>query len=170
MTMTIQQLRYFLTLCEERNFTRAAERCGIRQPTLTLAIKALEAEFGGQLFIRGWKATGTRLSGLGMVVKPHIANIDRSAADAKRAAANFLAAPSVFTREPKEKPMRKIVYSASIVAGAFLIAGVAVRLLRPVDASPPAPAAAITGIYALESTIDLDALPRYDIPTEAERD
>ena len=166
--MTIQQFHYFLTLCEEQNFTRAAERCGIKQPTLTLAIKALEAEFGGQLFIRGGKAT--RLSGLGMVVKPHIANIDRSAADAKRAAANFLSAPSVFTREPKEKPMRKIVYSASIIAGAFLIAGVAVRLLRPVDASPPAQAAGVTDIYALESTIDVNALPRYDIPTEAERD
>ena len=168
MTMTIQQFRYFLTLCEEQNFTRAAERCGIRQPTLTLAIKALEAEFGGQLFIRGWKAT--RLSGLGMAVKPYIANIDRSAADAKRAAAKLLAAPSVFTREPKEKPMRKIVYGASIVAGTFLIVGVAVRLFGPVDASPPAQTAAITGIYALELRIDVNALPRYDIPTEAESD
>jgi hypothetical protein len=42
--------------------------------------------------------------------------------------------------------------------------------LRPVDASPPAQAAGVTDIYALESTIDVNALTRYDIPTEAERD
>jgi len=28
-TMQMQQVRYFLALCEELNFTRAARRCGV---------------------------------------------------------------------------------------------------------------------------------------------
>jgi len=166
MTMTLQQFRYFLTLSEEQNFTRAAERCGIKQPTLTRAIKELEAEFGGPLFVRGWKAT--RLSGLGMVVRPHIADIDRSAATARRKAADFLAAPPALATTPQEKSMRKITYAASIAATILLIAGATVHFLQPLGASPAAPAAAVVDVYALESKIDVDALPRYDIPAEAE--
>ena len=48
--MEIQQVRYFLEVCSERNFTRAAKKCGISQPSLTRAIKLLEAEFGGNSF------------------------------------------------------------------------------------------------------------------------
>ena len=45
--MQMQQIRYFLALCEERNFTRAARRCGVSQPSLTNAMIALERELGG---------------------------------------------------------------------------------------------------------------------------
>jgi DNA-binding transcriptional LysR family regulator len=40
--MQMQQVHYFLALCEELNFTRAARRCGVSQPSLTTAISALE--------------------------------------------------------------------------------------------------------------------------------
>jgi len=50
--MEMQQIRYFLVLCEERSFTRAAKRCGISQPSLTNAIIGLERELGGVLFQR----------------------------------------------------------------------------------------------------------------------
>src|SRR5262245_20974853 len=36
--MQMHQIRYFLALCEERSFTRAAKRCGVSQPSLTNAI------------------------------------------------------------------------------------------------------------------------------------
>src|SRR5215469_10718930 len=42
--MQMQHIRYFLALCEERSFTRAAKRCGVSQPSLTNAIMVLEQE------------------------------------------------------------------------------------------------------------------------------
>ena len=46
----MQQIHYFLTLCEELSFTRAARRCGVAQPSLTTAIGALERELGARCF------------------------------------------------------------------------------------------------------------------------
>ena len=96
--MEMHQVRYFLALCEERNFTRAAKRCGVAQPSLTRAIKQLEKKLGGSLFDRD--RANNRLSNLGILVRPELARIDRSAAEAMRKAAKFLAARSV-KRQPR---------------------------------------------------------------------
>jgi DNA-binding transcriptional LysR family regulator len=48
----MHQVRYFLAVAEELNFTRAAERCNVAQPSLTRAVRQLEAELGGDLFRR----------------------------------------------------------------------------------------------------------------------
>src|SRR4051812_15862644 len=51
-SMQLQQIKYFLLLCEELSFTRAAQRCNVAQPTLTKSMRSLERELGGPLFRR----------------------------------------------------------------------------------------------------------------------
>src|SRR5436305_5757677 len=50
--MEMHQVRYFLAVAQLLNFTRAADACHVTQPSLTRAIKQLEAELGGDLFRR----------------------------------------------------------------------------------------------------------------------
>lgn len=50
--MELRQIEYFLELCRLKNFTRAAEELLVTQPTITIAIKNLEREFGFPLFYR----------------------------------------------------------------------------------------------------------------------
>ncbi|HKF10562.1 MAG TPA: LysR family transcriptional regulator [Xanthobacteraceae bacterium] len=85
--MELQQVRYFLALCEELNFTRAARLCGVSQPTLTTAISALERELGGVLFHR---KPSIALTELGHAVRPYLKEIARSADDAREAAKTLL--------------------------------------------------------------------------------
>ena len=49
---SLKQLRYFLALAEDLNFTRAAERCFVGQSTLSTGLKELEATLGVQLVER----------------------------------------------------------------------------------------------------------------------
>ncbi len=50
--MTLTELRYIVTLAEYRHFGRAAEKCFVSQPTLSVAVKKLEEELGVTLFER----------------------------------------------------------------------------------------------------------------------
>jgi LysR family transcriptional regulator, hydrogen peroxide-inducible genes activator len=81
--MQVQQVRYFLALVEELNFTRAAQSCGVSQPSLTESIRRLEAELGGQLFTRKPKVS---LTPLGRAMAPHLRRVARDVEDVLRAA------------------------------------------------------------------------------------
>jgi len=50
--MTFNELRYIVAVAQEKSFGRAAQRCFISQPALSVAIKKLEEELGAQLFER----------------------------------------------------------------------------------------------------------------------
>jgi LysR family hydrogen peroxide-inducible transcriptional activator len=50
---TLNQLRYLVALSDVLHFRRAAEHCGVTQPTLSHQIKELEQDLGVQLFERG---------------------------------------------------------------------------------------------------------------------
>ena len=66
--MEMHQIRYYVSVAETLNFTRAAERCNVTQPALTRAIKKLEDELGGPLFRR--EGRNTHLTELGRMVRP----------------------------------------------------------------------------------------------------
>jgi DNA-binding transcriptional LysR family regulator len=51
-------LRYFLEIAQTLNVSRAAERLGVSQPTLSVAVRRLEASLGTELLIR--TKTGVR--------------------------------------------------------------------------------------------------------------
>src|SRR5690606_8332928 len=56
-------IAYFLEVAQTRNISRAAERIGITQPSLSSAMKRLEDSLGSTLFIRG--RTGVQLTKAG---------------------------------------------------------------------------------------------------------
>jgi len=54
----IDKLEMFIALARERHFGRAAEACGVAQPTLSSAIRQLEDQLGVQLVFRGSRFQG----------------------------------------------------------------------------------------------------------------
>jgi DNA-binding transcriptional LysR family regulator len=87
--MEMHQVRYFLALARVLNFTRAAEECHVAQPSLTRAIKQLEAELGGDLFRR--ERNLTHLTDLGHRMLPMLQQCFDSAMTAKSLAQSIKA-------------------------------------------------------------------------------
>jgi len=75
----MQQIHYFLALCEELSLTRAARRIG-----------ALERELGGALFHR---KPAIALTGLGHRVLPYLDEIARNADGAREVARTLMPRP-----------------------------------------------------------------------------
>lgn len=79
--MEMHQVRYFLAVAETLNFTRAAEECHVSQPSLSRAIKLLEAELGGELFRR--ERPKAQLTSLGTYMVPLLRQCYESALGAR---------------------------------------------------------------------------------------
>lgn len=71
--MTLTEFRYIVALSQEGNFSRAAERCSVSQPTLSVAIARLEDELGVQLFERGRGFVSPSAVGLRVVEQAQVA-------------------------------------------------------------------------------------------------
>ncbi|MFZ2140264.1 MAG: LysR family transcriptional regulator [Xanthobacteraceae bacterium] len=80
--MEMHQVRYFLAVAQELNFSRAAQKCNVSQPSLSRAIQQLEGELGGPLFHR--ERHLTHLTDLGEMVRPHLETVYEAAIKAKR--------------------------------------------------------------------------------------
>jgi DNA-binding transcriptional LysR family regulator len=85
--MEMQQIRYFLAVCDKGSITRAAQSAYVAQPSLTQAIKKLEDELGGELFSR--ERSGCQLTSLGRLVEPTLRQIFREAQAVKAEAIRF---------------------------------------------------------------------------------
>lgn len=81
--MELYQMRYFVALCKENNFTRAAKRCAVSQPSLTNGILSLEKELGGPLFNR---RPLVHLTPAGAAVRPYFEQILETVNDARSTA------------------------------------------------------------------------------------
>lgn len=85
--MEMHQIRYFLAVSRTLNFTRGAEECHVAQPSLTRAIKLLEAELGGDLFRR--ERNLSHLTEFGQRMLPLLKQCFDSALSAKKLANSF---------------------------------------------------------------------------------
>jgi DNA-binding transcriptional LysR family regulator len=85
--MELQQIRYFLAVQRHGSFSRAADECEVSQPALTLAVKKLEGEIGGELFHREGKRLV--LTALGRLVQPALEQAVVGAQSARNLAENF---------------------------------------------------------------------------------
>ena len=80
--MEFRQLEYFCTISELENFTRTAEVLHVSQPSVTKAIKALEAELGLTLIDRSQKHVTLTAEGRAFLI--HAQRIMQDAEAAKQ--------------------------------------------------------------------------------------
>lgn len=94
--MDLRRLRYFVVTAEELNFSRAAERLHVTQPTLSGSIRQLEIELGAELFIRSGRHIV--LSWPGSVLLDQARRILRIVADAVEATRGAVASDLAMLR------------------------------------------------------------------------
>ncbi|WP_307470326.1 LysR family transcriptional regulator [Paenibacillus harenae] len=87
--MELKQLQYFIAICEELHFTRAAEKMGVSAPNISQQIRKLEEELGVLLFDRVGKTivlteAGAILQEHGSAVFGHLQQASDAIADLKR--------------------------------------------------------------------------------------
>ncbi|MBQ6505918.1 MAG: LysR family transcriptional regulator [Clostridia bacterium] len=72
--MTLQQIRYMITIAETGSLGKAAEKLYVSQPSLTSAVKEMEKELGMTLFHRG--SRGVTLTTDGLRLLPYARQVE----------------------------------------------------------------------------------------------
>ena len=93
--ITLRHLSFFIALIEEQNFTRAAQKCFVTQPTLSSGLRELELRLNVILFERDNK--NVRLTEFGRKIEPKVRDILRQIHDIHTDAAHAL--------QPEEGPL-----------------------------------------------------------------
>ena len=107
MVPTLKQLRYFAALAETLHFGRAAARCQVTQPALSMQIRELEAELGVSLVER--TAAGVFLTAAGerggAARARSILLAVQDLVDLARHRDRVLAGPLRARRDPDDRPL-----------------------------------------------------------------
>ncbi len=91
--MDLKQISYFMLICEEGSFSKAACKAGVVQPALSSQIRKLESEFGVTLFVR--TTHGVEPTAAGNLLYDLATLITREIADAKQRLAEFVRSEQV---------------------------------------------------------------------------
>lgn len=121
--LELRDLRYFVAVAEELNFSRAAGRLGIAQPPLSRAIRQLERRLGAPLFHRDTRSVVLTDLGAGMLDDARHA-LDVVAAVSRRAHRAAQSEPTlVITAKPgiATGMARRIVDAYSTLPGAIRV-------------------------------------------------
>ena len=76
--MTLSELKFIIAVAHEKNFRKAAEKCFVSQPALSLAIKKLEDELNIILFERSRTEVTVTPAGL-LIVNQAMVVLDEAA-------------------------------------------------------------------------------------------
>ncbi|HWX20762.1 MAG TPA: LysR substrate-binding domain-containing protein [Candidatus Binatia bacterium] len=104
--MELRHLRYFVTVAEELNVSRASARLRISQPAVSRQVRDLEEELGVALFHR--QKTGLKLTAAGENFLAHARDLLRRSAQAAQAMAAF--------RKPAAKGALRVGYITPVLA------------------------------------------------------
>lgn len=88
MALELRQLRYFVAVAEEKNFTRAAERLFMAQPPLSQQIQKLEEQLGVKLFERHTREVKLTRAGKALLsqARPILDSVERAVQYTRKAA------------------------------------------------------------------------------------
>lgn len=130
--MDLRQMAYVVAVAERGTFTRAAESLGVAQPSLSQAVRALEAELGVELFHRTTRSV--RLTAAGEALLGPARQALRDAATARAAVADVVGLEAGHL-DLVCLPTLAVHPTAELI-GAFRLAhpGVAVWVIEPEDA------------------------------------
>lgn len=114
--MKIKDLEYYLQLVESKNFSIVAEKFNVRQPTITMAIKRLEEEYGTTFFIRDRVHHQIQVTETGLQFTNHVRTI-----------LNELA---ISRQEIEHTKKNKVLFGLPPIIGNYYFPAVTPRLLQ----------------------------------------